>query len=855
MILRQRSHEDLSAGEWIPTQCDMCYNMCGILVRRKDGLAVEIKGNPEHPNNKGKVCGKAFAGLMSLYSPYRVKTPLKRTNPEKGIGVDPSWKQISWDEALDIVAERLRKIRADDPRKLIMWFWERFNARLFQTFCHAFGTPNVSVGPSHIHCGSNRHPIDLTYHASFRESVDFRLCNYFLLFGSQLGTALDTRATAAMAGIAEARARGMKMVVVDPRYTDAAKIANEWIPIRPGTDAAFALALLNLLLNYLHIYDANYLKLYTNAPYLVRQDGPYAREPGTDKPLVWDAGEGKAKAFDASDIQDCLIEGSVTFEGVLCKPAFQLLKDHVKPYTPERVSQITTIPASTIRRLAQEIGEAAQIGSTITMEGVELPLRPFAVSWHKGSSAHKHSMLDGISFKLLSTVLGALDVPGGVLSMPSLFGPLTWPVPGKDGLMTLGGTQYWAGGGTGLYPVRKIRAPETIDLREVFPFRLSGAAFDIMVLNNPEAYGIPYKPEMAIIFRTNVMTNAGSPQEVSEALKKVPFILTISTELDETAEFADIVFPDTHYLEGLSFFSDESVQAGGPGVFWYSLLQPVVDPPFKPPFKVQHGADIFIELARRGGFMDKFNSLLNIAWNLKDSYKLDPATRYSVEELSDRRAKNMFGEDTGLKWLREHGVLKQEKTLKQAYHRVFHNARIPVYFEQFLRAREEIDKICQDLKLELDLSDFQPLPDWKPCPAYQERSSDFDLFCINFKVYNHTFGVTASNPWLNELADQRRTYDIWINADVARRKGIEDGGRIKMETSYGVVAEGRAKLTEGIHPEVVGVPGVFGQWAKGRPLALGKGVQSSSLLRRGLDTIDFLSGALDHCVKVRVSPA
>jgi len=98
----------------------MCYNMCGILVRRKDGLAVEIKGNPEHPNNKGKVCGKAFAGLMSLYSPYRVKTPLKRTNPEKGIGVDPSWKQISWDEALDSVAERLRKIRADDPRKLIM---------------------------------------------------------------------------------------------------------------------------------------------------------------------------------------------------------------------------------------------------------------------------------------------------------------------------------------------------------------------------------------------------------------------------------------------------------------------------------------------------------------------------------------------------------------------------------------------------------------------------------------------------------------------------------------------------------------------------------------------------------------
>jgi len=842
-----------AAGEWIPTMCDMCYNMCGILVRRENGLAVEIKGNPDHPNNKGKLCGKAYAGLMGLYNPYRVKAPLKRTNPEKGIGVDPRWKEISWDQALDTVAERLKKIRADDPRKLIMFTWERYNGRFFHNFCHAFGTANVATGPAHIHCGNNRHPIDFTYHASFRESVDFRLCNYFLLVGSQLGTALDTRATAAMAGIADARARGMKMVVVDPRYTDAAKIADEWIPIIPGTDAAFILCLLNLLLNYLHIYDATYLKLYTNSPYLVMPDGSYMREPESEKPLVWDSMEGKAKPFDATDIKDYLLEGSVVVAGTECKPAFQHLKDHVRPYTPEKASQITGVPASTMRRMAQEIGEAAQIGSTMTMDGVELPLRPFALSWHKGSSAHKHSMLAGIALKLLSVVLGALDVPGGVLSMPSLFGPITSPGVGKDGLMIPAGG--WRGGSGSLYPVRKIRHPETIDLKELFPFRFSGTAFDIMVLTNPKAYGLTYEPEMAIICRTNVMVNAGSPQEVATALKKVPFIVTISTELDETAEFADIVFPDTHYLEGLSFFSDESVQAGGPGVFWFTLLQPVVDPPFKPPFKMQHGADVLIELAQRAGFTDKFNSLLNVTMDLKDPYKLDPSVRYSVEDVSDRRAKSMFGEERGLDWFRKHGLLTQDKTVKQAYHRIFHNARIPVYFEQFLRAKEEIAKVCEDLKIEMDLSDFQPLPDWKPCPPYQENLPDFDLFCINFKVYNHTFGMTASNPWLNELADQRRSYDLWINVETARRRGIKDGAKIKLETSYGFVGEGTAKVTEAIHPKVVGVPGVFGQWAKGRPTALGKGIHSSSLLRRGLDTIDFVSGALDHCVKVKISPA
>lgn len=853
MSAQAMSQQRIAEDEWVPTLCDMCYNKCGILVRREDGLAVEIKGNPDHPNNKGKVCGKAFAGLMGLYNPYRVKTPLKRTNPQKGIGVDPGWKEISWDEALDTVAKRLRKIKADDPRKLLIYNWDTWNVAFYPAFAHAFGTPNIASGPSHIHCGNNRHPIDLTYHASFRESVDFGLCNYFLLIGSQLGAAIDTRATAAMAGIANARARGMRMVVVDPRYSDAAKIADEWIPIRPGTDGALALALLNLLLNYLHIYDATYLKLYTNAPYLVMPDGSYLREPQTEKPLVWDCEEGKAKPFDATDIKDYLLESPITVDGTRCHPAFQLLKDHVKPYVPERVSQITTIPASTIRRLAQEIGEAAQIGSTITVDGIELPFRPFAVSWHKGSTAHKHSLLTGISLKLLSVILGACDVPGGVTSMPSLFGPFHSAEAGKDGLMVPAGFGHYAGGG--LYPVRKVRPPETVDLKELFPFRLSGNALDIMVLNNPKAFGLSYEPEMILICRTNVMMNAGSPHEVAEALKKIPFIVSVSTELDEMAEFADIVLPDAYYLERLAFFPDNVIQAGGPGSFWFSLLQPVVEPPFEAGFRINNPGTILIELAFRAGFLSEFNSLLNIRLGLKESYKLDPSIKYTVEEISDRRAKSMTGDNHGLDWFRNHGFFKQEKTVKQAYHRVFHNARVPIYFEQFLRAKGEIEKICQDLKLELDLSDFQPFPDWKPCPAYQEKSADFDLVCINFKVYNHTFGVTASNPWLNELAERRCTYDIWINTDVAQRKGIEDGARIRLETAHGPVVEGTAKLTEGIHPEVVGVPGIFGQWAKGRPTALGKGVHSSSLLRRGLDTIDCISGALDHCVRVKIAKA
>src|SRR3990170_4356528 len=106
---------------WIRSVCYMCYFCsCAIKVRRVNGMVVKIEGEPEGPYNLGGLCAKGNAGLMGLYDPGRVKAPLMRTNPVKGIGIDPGWKEISWDEALDHIAVRLRKIRQEDPRKLIL---------------------------------------------------------------------------------------------------------------------------------------------------------------------------------------------------------------------------------------------------------------------------------------------------------------------------------------------------------------------------------------------------------------------------------------------------------------------------------------------------------------------------------------------------------------------------------------------------------------------------------------------------------------------------------------------------------------------------------------------------------------
>src|SRR3989304_5082781 len=105
---------------WIPSSCALCYGNCSMLAHRVDGTVVKIEGNPESVVGKGRLCAKGVSGIMSHYDPNRLTKPLKRTNPKKGLDQDPGWKEIGWDEALDEIAAVLRRVRAEDPRKLVM---------------------------------------------------------------------------------------------------------------------------------------------------------------------------------------------------------------------------------------------------------------------------------------------------------------------------------------------------------------------------------------------------------------------------------------------------------------------------------------------------------------------------------------------------------------------------------------------------------------------------------------------------------------------------------------------------------------------------------------------------------------
>ncbi|MCL5068008.1 MAG: hypothetical protein M1368_06615, partial [Thaumarchaeota archaeon] len=174
----------------------------------------------------------------------------------------------------------------------------------------------------------------------------------------------------------------------------------------------------------------------------------------------------------------------------------------MRKYTPEKVSEITTIPAATIKRVAKEFGEAANIGGTINIKGKDLPYRPASIAYYRGLSAHKHSMLSGLAVETLQVLIGGIDVPGGLLGSR-----VSDVKASEEGLLTMVPSQigghYWA-----YYPPRKVVPPESVDMLELFPVAVYSRPFFVKAVLEPDVFKTPYIPEMIIQIRSNFVKTA-----------------------------------------------------------------------------------------------------------------------------------------------------------------------------------------------------------------------------------------------------------------------------------------------------------------------------------------------------------
>lgn len=854
----------------LKTTCYGCpAGTCGMLARRVNGVVVSLAGDPDCPFSQGKLCAKGHAQIMMAYSSRRLTKPMKRTNPEKGIGVDPRWVEISYEEAIRISAEKLKQCRETDPAGLVFstsdfttlpWF-------LFSVLVSS-GSPNHTSG-GRAFCGNNVHATLQQVHGGFHAGPDFHHSNYVMLFGSGKGAMSNWAAVTATQEMASARKRGMKLVVIDPWCSNAAAIADEWVPIRPGTDGALVLSMINVLINELGLYDAPFMQKLTNSPYLVRDsDGRYARDGATGKPLIWDSADQTAKCFDDPNLASAAMEGTVDVNGQKCRPAFELLKEHLKSYSPEVAQEITTIPAATIRRLAREFGTAASIGSTIDIDGVTLPLRPACVHWYKGVSQHAQSAEQGLALAMLNTVIGAIDVPGG-LSADTVFAHHpkfsefnTWMGKGSDmremdGIVCPGKFTTYNDSFPSPFPPKPIVAPVSMSADSLAPIGSyqSGGLAKINVLD-PSKFNnkIPHNTQVYLQIVSNDLLNEGNPKQQAEFLKKFDFQLSIVPNIDETAEFADIIIPTQTQLERLDFGANnipDTMGSTATGEYCINLRQPVV------PSEHKHFVDIWSDIADLSGNLAEYNQSVNYFLELHSEFQLKPDQKYDNRMLTERWIGSMTGGEMTLADVANEGRLKWKKTVKEMYPRHFYTSRIPIYYEYFLDAGKNLKALTDEMGMDWDVSRFKPLPGWIPGPGHGDSTGGFEQYAVSFKWPFLTATFSNFNPWLAELKEHHPyAGKIVLNRKYALAKGIHDGDRVKVENGGGRMIEGIALLSECIHPECVGMDHHGGSWAKSLPprnRSGGTGVHFGTLIDYDIKNMDTLNGAVEASPKVKVS--
>ncbi|HBB16974.1 MAG TPA: hypothetical protein DCZ97_08220, partial [Syntrophus sp. (in: bacteria)] len=281
----------------------------------------------------------------------------------------------------------------------------------------------------------------------------------------------------------------------------------------------------------------------------------------------------------------------------------------------------------------------------------------------------------------------------------------------------------------------------------------------------------------------------------------------------------------------------------------------------EPPPGVRNWIEVLMDIADRLGILGEFNAEMNRMTGLvlNDALALKPDVKYSMKEIRDRTVLlvgAMCGQAPAAAQFTEERTFLQgpKKTIEESYPGAFYNARAPIYLEHLIEVGEEVRKVTRRLGMAWwDISHYNPLAEWRPCPVHEEDGKEYDLYVVNSRLPLHGQSYTADNPWVDDICKRTRMdYNVALNRDTAFRKGIKDGDLVRIESRAGKVF-GRVRLTEGIHPECLGIFGVLGQWAKDKIIARGKGTHINSLLKHDWSMVGTLTGQLDFCARVKVS--
>lgn len=822
--------------EWRHNICTFCASTCGIRVAvKKIGeheRAVKIEGNPYDPFNQGRLCARGQSGLRRLYSPDRIKQPLIRiAGSKRG---EWAFRAATWDEAYDYILKKIAEhnIQRYEMALLGGWFICAFYRFHLVAFALTSGIPNI-IGTPLQHCITGEHfglnTVTGNFNPHGEMMADYANARYILA----------VRSNAALAGIstgralrfAEAKRRGAKIVVLDPRLSELAAKADEWIPIKPGTDQAFLLVILRTILEK-NRYDTEFVVTHTNAPFLAYQEGDQITLAGEFNPssgdlqgaVVYDERSQSIRAVKVPDNTNTRDADGLPIEPALevpdgllwndkpVKTVFQFLKEQTQQYTAEWASKVCDVPAATIQRIANEF--------SMTCPALLEP------GWFDGR--YENHLMTHRTKAMIQALRGGIDRPGGWIFSggyhelvkrywdaiwtgtrspmpPGAIGPvfmqrvffnnaLHWPHR-HPGVSRAWNEQEWAAGRPGV------------------AFSLFTDAGYLDSVKGKVFYnGEPYQIKAFFSIATNMTKNFNKEWAEALASDAVKLNVAIDIQMNDSLRYMDVILPDLSYLEHYDQLFD--VEAAHD-------LAMITRAPVQPIVNGRHMLDIFMDLAERMGFYRNYiyglaNVLTLDAQGLFEAVdgarqKGLPAALGLRDFTTETMANKLRKSPTEIaRELQEKGVyhvMDAEHLLEEAgipfnYPAPTPSGRIELYssiLASFVRERgykPNYDPIVT----------FMP-PLWKDGMKPEESLPHNEFFFSFGKLPTMSHTATDGNDLLRALTQTKdlRNYGVWLHPTRATPLGIQTGDWIEVVNAQnpGFKTKARAYVTEMVRPDTI----------------------------------------------------
>jgi thiosulfate reductase/polysulfide reductase chain A len=766
-----------SEVRWVYTTTSERDLYSPVRVKVVNGRVEKITGREDIPYYDGRQNVRALASIAKLYAPDKLKFPLRRVG-RRGEG---KFKRISWDEALNEIAAVFKKYR-DEGRSREVAFLRTHPPLeyMFNHFTRNYGTPN-DIHTSTTSCYADGRVANVL---TGGEQVcydlgkdDFANARYTLFAGHNLLNGVGQIPRAAR--FAEGIRRGMKYVFVDPRLNEGSYAHGaEWVPIRPGTDAAFLMGIINVLIRD-NLYDAEFLLEKTNAPILIRPDR-YPLKDSDGHYLVWDMvidgictlGEARQPALKGTfNIRTAEFTGT-------CKTAFQCLMERSAEYAPEDAERISGVPAEKIKEMAHDMGAA----------------RPSVCiySQHSVSAQYSNSLQMRRARNVLMCLLGVFDRPGGKYYGPTGPNGIKLNDPANFRIPIL------------VHDMKPDRVDWDPKVHSIIFTKMAlyptGAVQNVLKAINT---GEPYPIRVLFIIGSDLLASHSS--EWRKALGQVDFIVKSHVWPDDDTDYADIVLPEVAFLERDDGFVQIDTYVPGQESKEFSFLS-VIQKVVEPQFEERSWTDYVREIASRIGFGEYYDFTLDEYWD----FQLAPnGVNYA--------------------YLREHGVYYATpivtRNLEYGKKKSWETdtGRLNLYASDAVPLWQQEGHKPQ----------YDPLPLYHAIKPQPQSANEFYLIsgkCPYFWCNFFRNNVMLLEKYLEGATDNTR---LWLNAKRAADLGIKDNDWVRVESPItGWQGRVRVKVTEGIHPEAV-----WHTYGSGHRARL---MDPSSRAKEGLNVQDFV---------------